>query len=585
MKMKMKMKTGNYTTILVKYLKNQKGMVGILLLMLFASMGLKIANPQIIKRFIDAALKEDSISILVKMAFLYIGIAVVQQFVSIVTTYLSQRIGWNATNTLREDLMEHCLKLDMQFHKDKRPGELIEIIDGDVNILFNFFSRLGVTLVSSSLLIIGVLCMYFREDYRIGIAEIIFCIVSFCTLLKIKDIGKKYWKKNREIATNLYGFVGEGIANTEDVLANGAKEYVMHRLYRQLKDWLPVRVNANVAGWRIFMVSLLLQAIGFSIAFVMGTFLWKKGMISPGTIYLFYIYTYNLLQPIDAIQRQLQDLQSASASIARIEELMNRESVVKDSGKEMELWENFELTVDNVTFGYDVDEDILKNISFHLPKGRTIGLLGRTGSGKTTLARLLMRFYDVNKGEIKLGGHNIKELSLKQLKRNVVYVTQEIQLFNGSMRDNLTFYNKTITDERILAAISEIGLQAWFGKFPKGLDTILGVDGVGLSAGESQLLAFIRVFLKDPYIIILDEVSSRLDPETERQLQQTIVKLLKDRLGIIIAHRIWTIDFVDDILILDNGRMLEYGKRAALEKDANSHFHSLLQTGLQEVVA
>ena len=580
-----KVKGSSYIPMLIKYLKSQKLKVFFLLLLIVGSMCLQIVNPQIIKRFIDAALLNNNDAILIKMAFLYMGIAVIQQLFSIVTTYLSQKIGWNATNSLREDLMEHCLKLDMQFHKEKRPGELIEIIDGDVNILFNFFSRMGVMLLSSTLLILGVLFMYFREDYRIGIAEAFFCIISFIALLKVKNYGEKFWKKNREIATRLYGFVGEGISNMEDVKANGAKDYVMYRLHQLLKEWFPVRIESGVAGWGMFMISLLMQAIGFSIAFIMGTYLWKQDAISAGTIYLFYIYTYNLLRPIDNIQRQLQDLQSAAASISRIEDLLQKQSAVKDSDRDIHLDDCFDLAIDQVTFGYDEDEDILKDISFKLGRGKTIGLLGRTGSGKTTLARLLIRFYDVNKGEIRLGKHNIKDIPLTELKRRVAYVTQDVQLFNGTIRDNLTFYNKEIGDERIHTAIEEIGLLQWFEKFPQGLDTVLGIDGVGLSAGESQLLAFIRVFLKDPYMIILDEVSSRLDPETERQLQNTIVKLLKGRIGVIIAHRIWTIGFVDEIMILEKGRILEYGQRAVLEKNVHSQFNSLLQAGLQEVVA
>lgn len=196
-----------------------------------------------------------------------------------------------------------------------------------------------------------------------------------------------------------------------------------------------------------------------------------------------------------------------------------------------------------------------------------------------------MRFYDVNSGEIKLGEHNIKDIPLKELKKRVAYVTQEVQLFDGTIRDNLTFYNKNIKDHSIYEAIDEIGLSKWFQKFPNGLNTVLGANGIGLSAGESQLLTLVRVFLKNPYMIILDEVSSKLDPETERQLQSTIMKLLKGRIGIIIAHRIWTINFVNEIMILEKGKVIEYGSRKALEKDSSSKFHDLLKTGLQEVVA
>jgi len=574
-----------YLKLLAKYLKNQKLKIFLLMIVIISGIAVQIINPQIVRDFVDTALKNNDTSKLTKMAILYMVLAVMQQLIAIGTTYLAQKVGWSATNSLREDLVDHCLNLDMQFHKEKRPGELIEIIDGDVNMLFNFFSKMAVLLLSNTILVIAVLYMYFREDYRIGIAQAIFCIIAFIVSMKFKNLGKKYWKKNREIATDLFGFVGESINNKEDVKANGAKGYVMYRLHNQLKEWFPNRIKSSVAGWGMFMVSLALQAASFGIALIMGTYLWKKNLVTPGTILMFYNYTYYLIRPIDAIQSQLQDMQSAGASISRIEELLLKESTVKDSKSSITLNDKFDLSIENLTFGYDIDTEILKDISLKLESGKVLGLLGRTGSGKTTLARLLTRFYDVNSGEIRLGDHNIKDVPLKELKNRVAYVTQEVQLFDGTIRDNLTFYNRKIKDESIYEAIKEIGLQQWFEKFPGGLDTVLGVNGIGLSAGESQLLTLVRVFLKNPYMIILDEVSSRLDPETERQLQNTIMKLLEGRIGIIIAHRIWTINFAHEIMVLEKGKVLEYGDRKVLEEDSNSKFHNLLKTGLQEVVA
>lgn len=581
----MTVKTKQYFTLLSRYLRKQKMSFFYLTLVLVVSIVLQIINPQIVRDFIDTAMKNGVDSVLIRMAVLYIAIALFQQLFSLVTTYLAQKVGWKATNALREDLVDHCLNLDMSFHKDKRPGELIEIIDGDVNVLFNFFSKMGVVLVSNIILVIGVLFMYFREDYRIGIAQTAFCILSLWALVKAKDLGTKYWKKNREIATSFFGFVGECISNTEDVKANGAKGYVMHRLHQQFKEWFPIRIKSGMAGWSMFLVTLMLQVIGFAISFIIGTYLWKTGVISVGTIYLFYSYTINLNRPILAIQRQLQDMQSAGASIHRIQELLRKESLIKDNKNGLILDEKFDLAINNITFGYDENADILKDVNLKIEKGKAIALLGRTGSGKTTLARLLIRFYDVNKGEIKLNNINIKDIPLSELRKRIAYVTQDVQLFNGTIRDNLTFFDKSIEDNTVLHAIEEIGLKQWFSKFPNGLDTILGVGGIGMSAGESQLLAFVRVFLRNPYMIILDEVSSRLDPETEKQLQNTIVKLLKGRIGIVIAHRIWTVNFVDDIIILEKGKIVEYGKRESLAQDLESQFYKLLKSGLQEVVA
>ncbi len=213
-----------------------------------------------------------------------------------------------------------------------------------------------------------------------------------------------------------------------------------------------------------------------------------------------------------------------------------------------------------------------------------LGLLGRTGSGKTTLMRLLFRFYDPQHGAIHLDGTDIRELPLRALRRRIGIVTQEVQLFHASVRDNLTLFDQQIPDARILEAIAELGLGSWLRALPAGIDTELAPGGGGLSAGEAQLLAFTRVFLRDPAVIVLDEASSRLDPATEQLIGRATERLIHGRTAIIIAHRLATVERVDEILILENGRILEHGRRAALRADPDSRFAHLLRTGMEEVL-
>jgi ATP-binding cassette, subfamily B, bacterial len=238
----------------------------------------------------------------------------------------------------------------------------------------------------------------------------------------------------------------------------------------------------------------------------------------------------------------------------------------------------------DVHFAYAEDEPVLKGIDFHLQPGRVLGLLGRTGSGKTTLARLVFRLYDPTHGRISLGGVNLILPQLKPLRQRVALVTQDVQLFQSSVRDNLTFFDRSVPDERILDVIQELGLWDWYKSLPKGLETRLETGGRSLSAGEAQLLAFTRVFLKDPGLVILDEASSRLDPATEQLIERAMDRLLKDRTAIIIAHRLGTIHRTDEIMILEKGSIVEHGPRLELSADPDSRFHHLLQTGLEEVL-
>ncbi|MGH2459366.1 MAG: ABC transporter ATP-binding protein, partial [Chloroflexota bacterium] len=243
---------------------------------------------------------------------------------------------------------------------------------------------------------------------------------------------------------------------------------------------------------------------------------------------------------------------------------------------------------DHVSFAYADDRDdapVLRELTFRIESGRVLGLLGRTGSGKTTISRLLFRFYDPTTGVIRLGGADTRQARLADLRRRVAIVTQDVQLFSATARDNLTFFDPAISDARILAVVHELGLDAWYARLPDGLDTWLDSGGAGISAGEGQLLAFVRVFLRDPGLVILDEASSRLDPATERLIEHAVDRLLRDRTGIVIAHRLATVQRADEILILEDGRIREHGERRVLARDPGSRFAQLLQTGLEESLA
>jgi ATP-binding cassette subfamily B protein len=215
--------------------------------------------------------------------------------------------------------------------------------------------------------------------------------------------------------------------------------------------------------------------------------------------------------------------------------------------------------------------------------GRVLGVVGRTGSGKTTLTRLLPRFYDPLGGAVRLGGVDLRAVRLAAVRARIGLVTQDVHLFNASVRDNLTLFDGGVPDERIRTVLDTLGLAHWLAELPRGLDTLLGAGGVGLSAGQAQVLACARIFLRDPDVVILDEASSRLDPATERLVHMALGPLLAGRTGIIVAHRLTTVAYADDILVLDDGQVREYGPRRALAADPTSHFAGLLRVAAEEV--
>jgi ATP-binding cassette subfamily B protein len=304
-----------------------------------------------------------------------------------------------------------------------------------------------------------------------------------------------------------------------------------------------------------------------------------------GTVYMIFYYTELMAKPIERIRTQIEDLQKADASIARIQELLATKSAIPEGTGAALPNGPLSVRFDRVTFGYEDTATTLGGIDFELGKSRSLGVLGRTGSGKTTLARLLLRFYDPRAGGIYLGGVDIRNPYVRDVRQRVGMVTQQIEIFQGTVRDNLTFFDDTIADDRILEVLEELGLGGWYRSLPGGLDEMLESSGGGLSAGEAQLLAFARVFLSDPGLVILDEASSRLDPVTEQKIEAAVSKLLHNRTCIIIAHRLATIQRVDDILVLEQGRIVEHGDRQTLARDSGSRFSRMMATGMEEVLA
>ncbi len=573
-----------YSGFLSKYLKPLKWKIAILTLLLGINIALQLISPRIIRFFIDGAQKNAAPKKLIYAAILFMGAAILQQIIILLSTYVSQKVGWRATNSLREDLIEKVLGLDMDFHKSHQPGELIERVDGDVTNLFNYFSKLFINLLSNGVLLLGILVLLFLEDIRIGLALTIFVAATIFILCKMQMKAISAWDVEREADAKMYGFLGEGLTAIEDIRSNGAVSYIMYGFQKQLQKIYPIRLKANMRGYSMWMITDGMFALGIAASLGVGGYLWKTGVITIGTVYLVFDYTRRLEGPIRQIRAQLEDLQKAGASIKRVNELLGLESKLIDgTGSKLEEGP-ISISAKDIAFNYDSDTPVLKDVSLSLDKGKILGVLGRTGSGKTTLARLIVRLYDIENGELCLNGRGIKSIPLESLRKKVAYVTQDVQLFHATVRDNITFFNRNIKDETILNTINEVGLGKWYESLKDGLDTMIEAGGGNLSSGEAQLLAFVRVFLKNPGLVILDEASSRLDPITEGLIEKAMSKLVENRTCIIIAHRLHTIHRADDILILDDGSIIEYGDRCELVEDKDSNFYRLLQTGIEEVL-
>jgi ABC-type multidrug transport system fused ATPase/permease subunit len=645
-----------YWDLLVDYLRPQWPSVLLLAVLLLVNIALQLVNPQVIRTFIDVATgagpaataADETARVLLHASLLFIGVAVAQQLVALLAAYLGENVGWTSTNALRADVAEHCLALDMSFHNARTPGEMIERIDGDMNALSNFFSQFVIQVLGNSLLLVGVLAFLYREDWRVGSVFTLFVALALTAMLSLRNIAVPHWEAERQASADQFGFLEERLAGTEDIRSCGAKAYVMRRFTELMRGLMQKSLKAGLMVSIMVNTTNILFAVGNAVAFALGAYLYLNETMSIGTVVLVGWYSNMLMWPIRRITFQVQELQRASAGIARIRELLGMESRIQDAVHDdgrppLSLPAGaLALAFQSVTFGYDdsvasysltegtdiakdngsqscnqtsscVDENpadatpntqhggapedepspprdiVLHDLSFELRPGAVLGLLGRTGSGKTTLTRLIFRLYDPDRGGVYLGRDqasltDVRQVPLQKLRQRVAMVTQNIQLFQATVRDNLTFFDRDIPDERILQVLRDLGLYEWYEGLADGLDTELESGGSGLSAGEAQLLAFTRIFLQDPGLVILDEASSRLDPATEHLIERAVDRLVRDRTAIIIAHRLSTVQRADDILILEEGRVCERGARTALVSDPTSRFYGLMQTGMMEEV-
>ena len=545
-----------------------------LVLLLLGSIGLQLVTPLILRMFIDSAIAGAAVGGLVAAGFAYLIAGVVNQVLEGFSTYLGADIGWTATNKLREDLAAHLFRLDMGFHNETTPGEMIERVDGDVTALANFISRFLVRLVAAGVLLLGVIVVSWVESPVMGAAITFYVVVVLILLYNLRNKAVAAAEEEREVSAQIYGFIEERVAGIDDIRSLGAGPFTMHRFipvgrnffFRTARAWrqrIGVWVTANTAFWS-----------GDAIALAVGAGLAMNGTVTVGTAFLILQYVQLVRRPIEQMTQELQEMQKAAGGILRIDQLRTLSPLVEDGTEEVPEGP-LSIEFRDVSFAYE-ERGVLERVSFRLDAGRSLGLLGRTGGGKTTITRLITRLYDPTSGAVLLGDIDLRDLRSESLRRAIGVVTQDVQLFRATVRENLTFFTETDDDE-ILRVLDQVGLGEWVRSI--GLDTMLGHQGAGLSAGEQQLLAFARVFLQDPGVVILDEPSSRLDPATESLLATATERLFAGRTVVVIAHRLETVRTADEILVVDSGRVVEHGEREALAADPSSRYARLLAAG------
>jgi ATP-binding cassette subfamily B protein len=550
---------------------------------------LPLLAPQLTRDFVDGAIAGEPVRHLITLAVGYLALSIAGQAARMVTAWLASRLAWDGTNRLRETLAEHALSLDMGYHGKRTPGEMIERVDGDVVALAEFVVAFLMDVVASLLLLVGVLVVVLAVDLRIGVILVVYCAAVGLAMARAQRMAVPSATKVREAFAALFGNLEERLAGAEDIRANGAGAHVVNRFHQTSADVFRADLRAERIGSALFAGTNTAFALGTAIVLGLAAWTQQAGTLSVGTAVLLFQYMQMVRTPFERIIDQLQQYQKALASVARIGELLAERRTLIEPASPRPLPETGPLSVelDRVSFAYaDDGELVLSDVNLWLAPGEALGLVGRTGSGKTTIGRLVLRLYDPTEGAVRVGGVDLRDTDLASVRRRIGVVTQDVQLFAASVRDNLTLFRPELADDRRLTEVlTEVGLAEWLADLPDGLDTVLGSQASGVSAGEAQLLAFARAFLTDPGVVVLDEASSRLDPVTELRIESAMDRLLAGRTGILIAHRLSSLARVDKIAVIEDGRVVEYGLRKDLVADPESRFSRLLaMAGLGQVV-
>jgi ATP-binding cassette, subfamily B, bacterial len=567
-------------------LQPRRGRVALLGVLLAVSSALPLAGPQLLRAFIDQAVGGRPVAALALVAGAYVAVAVGHQALAVIAANAATQLAWTVTNDLRGVLLRHALELDLSFHGTHPPGELIERVDGDVTALSTFVSSFVMRVAGNALTLTGVLVVVLLEDWRVGVGLAGFATVAAVTIARLRNAAVPQATERRAAVAGLFGEIEERLAGAEDLRANGGGWHALRRFHQATAVMYRRTWRAALGTRRIYVTTMAVFVAGGILSLAAGAALYRAGAISLGTVYLLFRYTDLLREPLEQTSNELQNVQGAVAGFVRVNQLLAGRPSVTDSGERTLPAGALPVELDSVGFAYRDGVPVLDGVTLRVPAGGVLGVVGRSGSGKTTLARLLVRLADPTEGVIRAGGIDLREVRLAALRARVGFVTQDVQLFRASVRDNLTLFGAVEADKARLEEVLDIlGLGRWRRGLPDALETMLGPGGAGVSAGEAQLLALARVFLRDPGLVILDEAASRVDPATEARIERAIDKLLAGRTAIVITHRLATVARADELLVLEQGRIAEYGARLALAADSGSRFVRLLATSSPAEVA
>lgn len=563
------------------FFRNEKKQLLIAFLFIMVSGLLGLLVPYFIGKAIDAIFPGKYLVEFQKLRhimLILLSIYIVDNMLTFLQEYLVAGIAQRVVFTLRENLFQKLQSLPIMFFDTHTHGEIMSRLSNDIDNVSTTISQSIIQFMASSVSILGSLAMMIYLSPLMTAASMITVPMVYFLTRFIAKKTKLLFREQQKTLGRLNGHIEETISGIHVVKAFNNEEKVIDEFKAQNQILREVGVRAQI--WSGFIMPLMnvINNFGFGVIAIFGGSLALRGVISVGVIASFISYSKQFTRPLNELANTFNTLQSGIAGAERVFEILDQSEERKDSDNAIIIKDiKGEVEFENVSFEYKKDEPVLKNISFKVNPGTNIALVGPTGAGKTTIVNLLTGFYEINKGDIKIDGINIKDYEKNSLRKIFGMVLQDTYLFSGTIRENIKYGNLGASDEDIKNAAALARAEDFINKLPQGYDTYINEGGTNLSQGQRQLIAISRAILANPYILILDEATSSVDTRTELKIQEAMVKLMENRTTFIIAHRLSTIKDADIIMVIDHGEIVEKGSHEEL-LDKGGHYYNLYQS-------
>ncbi|MCB0712901.1 MAG: ABC transporter ATP-binding protein [Ignavibacteriae bacterium] len=568
---------------LVVYLHPYKWQVIVAVVMAIGTAALGAYLPILSKIAIDDHMLKGDMPGLLWIIALTLGLMIVNSLMQYALAYLMQFVGQQTIHAVRMKLFAHLQHLSMRFYDTNPVGRLVTRVTSDVEVLNEFFSSGLVMIVANVFTIISIVVMMFTMSVPLTVLTLVTVLLLLWATSIFRVKVRTAYRQIRYQLSRMNTFINENITGVLTVKLFGQEK----RMNSEFAEINKEHTDANIRS--VFYYAVFFPVVNFLSTAAVALVIWYGGTIiardapnapvvqwlssflggetlTLGVIFAFYLWTERFFRPIRDLSEKYNILQNAMASSERIFELMDTDMPTPQAPEDAEPFSitKGEIDFENVTFSYDGENRIIHDLSFNVKPGETMAIVGATGAGKTTIINILTRYYDYESGQVTIDGRDLKTIRTKDLRRDIAVVMQDIFTFRGTLIDNITLSDESISRERAIAAAKTVGIDRYIDTLPNGYDTEVRERGSTLSMGQRQLISFARALARDPKILILDEATSNVDTETEDLIQEAIGKLLRGRTSIVIAHRLSTIRSADKILVMHKGRLREVGTHEEL---------------------